>query len=318
MATAPATISSRYASTAQVRPVSSAHRAGQRVDNSLRGRLENALGQLDELKRALVASQEQVELLTTAGGLLERVALQPQVPRSPVRPSARAWTGLSLTKGLGPDELALAERLLTTRIHHRRGDALYRSGDAFDALYAIRTGSCKSVLLGPDGQEQVNGYHMCGEVVGMDGIGSNVYESQAIALEDTDVCRLPFNWIDKLARLSDQFRRNLQQLLSQECARVQSRTLVLGTMRSEQRLAVLLLDLSSRYKARGYSSCEFLLRLTREEIGSFLGLKLETVSRVFSRFQREGLIQVEGRLVKLLDQVALLKIADRASGSLSK
>lgn len=308
MATAPATIGARYAHK-RARSVSSAHRAG-RVNNSLRRRLENALGQLDELKRALAASQEQVELLTNAIGSLDCGAPQREVGRNPERVAAWAWTNLLLTKGLDPDESALAERLLTTRIHHRRGDALYQCGDAFDALYAIRVGSCKSVLLGADGQEQVNGYHMCGEIVGMDGIGSNVHESKAIALEDTDVCRLPFNWIDRLARLSDQFRRNLQQLLSQECARVQSRTLILGTMRSEQRLAVLLLDLSNRYKTRGYSSCEFQLRLTRAEIGSFLGLKLETVSRVFSRFQREGLLHVEGRLVKLLDKVALRQIAD--------
>ena len=144
----------------------------------------------------------------------------------------------------------------------------------------------------------------------MDGIGSDVHECQATALEDTEVCPLPFERVETLARRSTRFGHNLHKLLSQECSRVQDLTLVLGTMCADQRLAVFLLDLSRRYKSRGFSSCEFVLRMTREEIGSHLGLKLETVSRAFSRFQGQGLLQVQGRLVNLLDQVALAQIAD--------
>ena len=109
---------------------------------------------------------------------------------------------------------------------------------------------------------------------------------------------------------SDRFRRNLHRLLSREGLRAQTLMIVLGTMRAEQRLAVFLLDLSQRYQARGYSSCEFVLRMTREEIGSHLGLKLETVSRLFSRLQREGLIQVQGRTVKMLDRLAVGQLVD--------
>ena len=121
---------------------------------------------------------------------------------------------------------------------------------------------------------------------------------------------MPSEQIEKLARRSDPFRRNLHRLLSGEGLRAQTLMIVLGTMRAEQRLAVFLLDLSQRYRAHGYSPCEFVLRMTREEIGSHLGLKLETVSRLFSRFQRVGLIQVQGRTVKLLDLVAVGQLAD--------
>ena len=144
----------------------------------------------------------------------------------------------------------------------------------------------------------------------MDGIGTDVHGCQATALEETEVCPLPFDQIEALARFSNPFGRNLYRLLSQESARAHTLMIVLGTMRAEQRLAVFLLDLSQRYRAHGYSSCEFVLRMTREEIGSYLGLTLETVSRLFSRFQREGLFQVQGRTVKLLDRDAVSRLID--------
>jgi len=215
-----------------------------------------------------------------------------------------------LCSGLESDELSLVETLFTRRTRFRKGDVLYRVGDPFDALYAIRVGSCKTVLLGRDGYERVAGYHIIGDVIGIVGIGSGVHECQATASEDTEVCPLAFDRAEMLARCSNRFAHNLHVLLSRECSRVQGLTLLLGTMCADKRLAVFLLDLSRRYEARGFSSCEFVLRMTREEIGSHLGLKLETVSRAFSRFQDQGVLQVQGRLVKLLDRVALNQIAD--------
>lgn len=144
----------------------------------------------------------------------------------------------------------------------------------------------------------------------LDGIGTDIHDCQATALEDMEVCLLPFDQIESLARRSDQFRHDLHRMLSQESARARRVMIVLGTMRAEQRLAVFLLDLAQQNRAHGYSSCEFVLRMTREEIGSYLGLKLETVSRLFSRFQHEGLIQVQGRAVKLLDRAGVRKLVD--------
>jgi len=220
----------------------------------------------------------------------------------------------SLSRGVESSVLPYIERMLHARMKLRRGHALYQSGGRFHSLYALRTGTCKSVILTRDGHDQIIGYHIAGEIVGTDGIATEAHECEATALEDMDVCPLPFDQIDDIARISDQFRRNLVKLLSREATRTRSMMIMLGTMCADQRLAVFLLDLAQRYGARGYSTHEFVLRMTRSEIGSYLGLKLETVSRLFSRFQQSRLIEVRGRAVTLLDRVALNEIVE--SGAL--
>ena len=204
-----------------------------------------------------------------------------------------------------PDAKALFEKLVTSRIRLRKGDVLFRTGERFTALYAIRVGSCKTVALTDDGDEQVTGLHLPGEIIGVEGLGNHVHAAQAVALEDTEFCVLPFERIEALAQRDTGFRRRLYRLLSSAIIRERNASLMLGTMRAEQRLASFLLDLSSRYQIRGYSATEFVLRMTREEIGSHLGLKLETVSRLFSRFAEEGLIEVQGRAIKLCDRIGL-------------
>ena len=215
---------------------------------------------------------------------------------------------LCLPVGLEPDALRQLDELVTKRVRLKKGESLYRAGDSFTALYAIRAGSCKTTVLAEDGREQVAGYHMLGDVIGMDGIGTERHGCQAVALEDTECCMLPFDELGDLTRSVAQLQRNLYQALSREIGRSQNAMLLLGSMRAEERLAAFLLNLSQRYRERGYSSTEFVLRMTREEIGSYLGLKLETVSRLFSRFHQEGLIQVQGRSIKLLDIAALKEL----------
>lgn len=200
------------------------------------------------------------------------------------------------------------EELVTARVRLRKGDTLYRAGASFTALYAIRSGSLKTLLLAEDGHDQIAGYHMPGELLGLDGIDNRVHECEAIALEDSEVCVFPFDSIEDVARNYASFQHNVHRHLSREIVRQRSIMLLLGTMHAEQRLASFLLDLSRRYEALGYSSSEFILRMTREEIGSYLGLKLETVSRLLSRLQQEGLIHVQGRVVKLLDRRALKQL----------
>jgi len=217
---------------------------------------------------------------------------------------------LCLPAGLDPDGLQQLDELVTKRVRLKKGEALYRVGDSFTALYAIRTGSCKTTLLVEDGREQVVGYHMLGDVIGIDGIGTERHGCQAIALEDTEYCVLPFDELGDLTRSIAPLQRNLYQFLSREVARDYSVMLLLGSMRAEERLAAFLLNLSQRYLERGYSSTEFVLRMTREEIGSFLGLKLETVSRLFSRFQQEGLIQVQG-ILDSIDGISFVHFSHR-------
>ena len=215
---------------------------------------------------------------------------------------------LCLPVGLSIEETKQVDALITHGTKLKKHDTLYRAGEPFHALYAIQIGSLKTTVLAADGREQVTGYHMVGEIIGFDGIGTDYHGTEAIALEDTEVCVLPFINIENLARTMPALQHNLHQRMSMEIARDQRLMLLLGGMRAEKRLAVFLLNLADRYRRRGYSSAEYALRMKREEIGSYLGLKLETVSRLFSRFQEEGLIQVQGRAIKLLDPVALKQI----------
>jgi CRP/FNR family transcriptional regulator len=207
------------------------------------------------------------------------------------------------------DDIAVElDRLVGTRVRLHKGDVLFRAGDRFTALYAVRMGSCKTVMLTDDGSEQVVGNHLPGEIIGIEAIAAESHGCQAVALEDSEVCTLPFDRIEALAHADVEFQRNLHRMMSKEICRERGAALMLGTMRAEQRLSWFLLDLSSRYQARGYSSTEFVLRMTREEIGSQLGLKLETVSRLFSRFHDEALIQVRGRVVTLVDRMGLQQL----------
>ena len=216
---------------------------------------------------------------------------------------------LCLTAGIGPDAVRKLDEFISHRTRVRKRESLYRPGDLFHAAYAIRLGTFKTILLAEDGREQITGYHMAGDVVGLDGISNNRHACQAVALEDSEVCVLPFNELDDLAHDIPLLRHNLYRFISKDVCRDQDMMLLLGSRSAEERLGLFLLDLADRYQRRGYSSSEFVLRMTREEIASYVGLKLETVSRLFSHFQEIGLLQVQGRAVKLLDLAALKKLA---------
>ena len=215
--------------------------------------------------------------------------------------------------GRDADELANLDEIVSARMRIAKGETLYRSGGRFAGLYMIRLGSFKTVLLADDGAEQVAGYHMSGEILGADGIGTGLHDSEAVALEDSEVWTISFDRLQTLARDRISIQENFHRVLSREIVRERKIMMMLGTMSAEQRLAAFLIDLSERYRERGYSSSEFVLRMTREEIGSYLGLKLETVSRLFSRFQREALLQVQGRLVKLLDLMSLKELLGQSA-----
>jgi CRP/FNR family transcriptional regulator len=215
---------------------------------------------------------------------------------------------LCLPLGLSEGDLGELEALLGNRTKLKKGDALFHNGAPFTALYAVKLGSLKTTVLSDDGREQVAGYHMAGDLLGLDGMGEDRHGCEAIALEDSELCVLPFSRIEELARHVPALQHNLHKFLSREIERDHRVMLLLGSMRAEERLAAFLLNLSERYRARGYSSTEFVLRMTREEIGSYLGLKLETVSRLFSKFQEEGLVMVAGRSVKIIDMPVLKQL----------
>jgi CRP/FNR family transcriptional regulator len=217
---------------------------------------------------------------------------------------------LCIPVGLSSEEMQQLDALVTNRRRVRRGGTLFRTGDPFTSLYAVRSGFFKTSLTTADGRDQVTGFQMAGEILGLDGIVQDRHTCSAIALEDAEVCVLPFDRLEQLSREFSTLQHHVHRIMSREIVRDQGVMLLLGSMRAEERLAAFLLNLVQRLHARGFSKSEMILRMTREEIGSYLGMKLETVSRTFSRFQDEGIIEVKQRYVRILDAAALERIVN--------
>jgi len=215
---------------------------------------------------------------------------------------------LCLPLGLSEEEMHRLDDLVSTRKRIKRGDYLYRAGQDFDSIYAIRSGFFKTDVILEDGREQVTGFQMAGELLGLDGISAERHTCNAVALEDSEVCAIPFTRLESLSREIVTLQHHFHKVMSREIVRDHGVMMLLGTMRAEERLAAFLLNLSQRFTARGFSHAEFNLRMTREEIGSYLGLKLETVSRAFSRFQEEGLIAVQQKHIRILNIPGLKKL----------
>lgn len=197
--------------------------------------------------------------------------------------------------------MAQLEALTRVKRSFQRGDYLFHCGSPLRALYAVRSGFFKTHVLHSNGHEQVTGFQMAGEIMGIDAISTDTHNCSAVALEDSEVCELPFAELEELGRRLPALQRHLHRIMSSEIVRDQSTMLLLGSMHAEERLAAFLLNLSQRFAARGYSPSAFQLRMTRQEIGNYLGMKLETVSRTLSRFQKAGLISVRNKAVEILD-----------------
>jgi CRP/FNR family transcriptional regulator, anaerobic regulatory protein len=208
--------------------------------------------------------------------------------------------GICLTSEfVSPSHAAFGELVLA----HRRvkaGQAIYRTGDSFSSVYVLKAGFVKTLALFEDGREQVSGFYMPGDTFGVDGMAFGQHANDAIALDDADVCAIPYDKLEQLSLANPAAQRSLYRMFSQEIVRRQDAMVVMGTMSATQRTATFLLDLSRRFSARGLSASEFLLRMTRDEIGSLLGLKLETVSRVFSKLQSDGLMEIDGKHVRIV------------------
>jgi len=215
---------------------------------------------------------------------------------------------LCMPVGFNAAEMQRLDEVVEKRRRIKQGELLFHSGDTFTSLYAIRTGFFKTFVTSEDGREQVTGFQMAGEIIGMDGIVSDHHNCNAVALEDAEVCVMPFSDVEELSRELPGLQRHVHKIMSREIVRENSVMMLLGNMRAEERLAAFLLNLVQRLHARGLSQSELVLRMTREEIGSYLGLKLETVSRAFSKFSEEGIIEVKQRYVKILAPDALKKI----------
>ena len=222
---------------------------------------------------------------------------------------------LCLPVGLERGQIESLDELVYIRKKVRRGESLFRVGDAFESLYAVRSGFFKTRVASEDGRDQVTGFLMAGELMGIDGIGTDKHNCDAIALEDSEVCVIPYSKLEELSQSFPPLQHHFHKVMSREIVRDHGVMLLLGSMRAEERLGAFLLNLSQRLAARGYSASEFNLRMTREEIGSYLGLKLETVSRAFSRFQEEGLVQVQQKQIRIIDIPGVKKLVGQAGGN---
>ena len=215
---------------------------------------------------------------------------------------------LCMPVGLEISDMKKLDEVVATRKQVKQGQLLFGNGDPFTSLYAIRTGFFKTCVSNEDGREQVTGFQMAGEIIGLDGIVTDHHSCNAVALEDAEVCIMPFANVEELSREFPVLQRHVHKIMSREIVRENGMMMMLGNMRAEERLAAFLLNLVQRLHARGFSQSEMILRMTREEIGSYLGLKLETISRTFSKLSEDGIIEVKQRYVKILALEELRKI----------
>lgn len=222
-----------------------------------------------------------------------------------------------LPRLLGKEHGEHPERLVHMHRSVRTAEALFHEGDAFRSVYVVFGGSFKASATSARAgtRTQVTGFFLPGEPLGLTGFASGRYEVSAVALEDSSVCVLPRARIERIGHELPAVQRGLHAALGQAIVREQEMMVLLGTASAEQRLATLLLDLSVRFARHGYSAHEFLLRMTREDIGSYLGISGETVSRLFAGLREAGVLEVQYRRLRILDMAALRSLAHGARAS---
>ncbi|WP_034298784.1 fumarate/nitrate reduction transcriptional regulator Fnr [Herbaspirillum sp. RV1423] len=239
------------------------------------------------------------------------VQLQPPLAISNLSP--RSCSGCSMHQICLPMGLDECDTQRLDKIIGRRKIArdthLYRIGDRFTSLYAVRVGHFKSYQENLAGDRQITGFQMTGELLGMDAISSQRYQCDAVALDDSEVCEIPFFMLENLFTQMPTLLRHFHRVMSQEITSEQRVIMILGNMRAEQRFAAFLVNLSVRYATRGYSPTRFQLRMTREDIGNYLGLTIESISRMIAKMRKDGLIEVQQRNVEVLDLASLTKLA---------
>lgn len=217
---------------------------------------------------------------------------------------------LCLPLGLSDQDIDRIAAAVKRRYGVHKGDVLYRAGDKLRSLYAVRRGTFKTSGVMEDGRVHVTGFFLAGEILGFDAITRDVHPCTAEALETSDVCEIPFDRLEELGSQIPGLQRQLMRIMSRELLRDEQLLVMLGRMSAEERFASFLLSFSRRQVRQGRSETDLSLAMSRQDIGYFLGLALETISRLFSRFQEQGLIEVIGRQVRLLDAERLRSLAN--------
>ena len=221
---------------------------------------------------------------------------------------------LCLPMSLDQADLEQLDAIVERKRPVQRGDHLYRGGDRFRAIYAVRSGSLKTYTTTEDGEEQVTGFHLPGELIGLDAINTWVHPCSAAALETTSICELPFEQLEQLAADIPGLQRQLLRLMSREIFADQEMLFAMARRSAEERLAMLLMSFADRFARRGLSATRFRLPMARSELGNYLGLAPETMSRLFRRFSEQGWLRAQGREIQLLEPDALNAVAGRSLG----
>jgi CRP/FNR family transcriptional regulator len=216
---------------------------------------------------------------------------------------------LCLPISLHMDEIDQLDQIVQRGRPLQKNEYLYRAGDTFTSVFAVRSGAVKALTLSDQGDEQITGFYLPGEVVGMDGIADNCYTNSVIALETSSVCEIPFNRMEELSLQIPMLQRHFFQLLSREITQEQQVIALLSKSSAETRIAAFLLSISTRNSRRHLSSTQFNLPMSRTDIGNYLGLTIETVSRVFTRLQNQGLIGVDKKAIHIRDMNGLAELA---------
>jgi len=221
-------------------------------------------------------------------------------------------SGMCVPLALQTEELDTLDEIVKRGRPLKKGEMLFRQGEPFSSIYALRSGAIKTFSLSDGGEEQITGFHLASEMIGLSGMDNQQYPVSAMALETTSVCEIPFERLDDLTAVMPQLRKQVMRLMSREIREDQQMMLLLSKKTADERIATLLINLSARFRARGYSARSFRLAMSRNEIGNYLGLAVETVSRVFTRFQQQGLIAAEGKQIEILEHTELCALAGGA------
>lgn len=225
---------------------------------------------------------------------------------------------LCLPLGLAAEDVEKLEAVVKRSRPLHRGEHLFRGGERFHSLFVVKTGSVKTYTPSPEGGEQVLGFHLPGELIGLDAIDKDCHSCSARVLETSAICEIPFQRLEELAANLPSLQHQLYRLLSKEIVEEAELLMLLGKRNAEERLAAFLVSMSQRLGRRGLSTTDFHLSMSRHEIGNYLGLAVETVSRLFTRFQDERLLDVDRKHVRILDMRALESLAGMVQNQASR
>ncbi|AWB67330.1 transcriptional regulator FNR [Saccharobesus litoralis] len=220
-------------------------------------------------------------------------------------------SSLCLPVSLNKTDMDKLDEIIHRKRPFQKAEKLFEAGKPFKSLYAVRSGSFKSYTISSQGDEQITAFHLPGDIIGFDAIHNKIHPSFAVSLETSLVCEIPFDTLDNLSANMPQLRQQVMKLMSNEITSDQELVLLLNRKTAEQKLAAFISSLSYRFEQRGFSPNEFRLTMTRADIGNFLGLTVETISRLLSRYQKENLISVNGKFISIVDHKGL----DELSGS---